>query len=346
MCAFLGAFAVAGLWITTPRDLDPVEGEAIARYRHVQNLLLAERSHRVDEATLQELTATDIEETGLVGIAWSPTTTTPGELAAKQLAARAGWVAVFRGWYRDAGLRPGDAVAINTSGSFPGLFLAARIAAESMHLRARAVASLTSSNYGANVPGFDLMTMDDVMTHGAGLAPIVVGVTPGGDGDAARGMEDADREALRARLRVLAAGSAKVGALWPATLDESASFRRRLLLDADPPPRLFVSIGGHVTALGVGDSALILPPGMIRPGDVAASRAGGLAREALDRGVPVVKVLGLRELDAALGVAQHAEGVAQPAAPWRRVVAMLVVVALSVLVWSNRRIILIGETAA
>lgn len=340
LVAALAAMAWAASWAALPRGVDPADRVAIERVRELQRLLAAERDRVVDAGTRAELALNDAEASGLVGVEWSPVTTTPGSLAAKRLAARPEWVRVFRAWYREAGLGAGDVVAINSSASFPGLLLAARVAAQSMDIEARVVASLTSSNYGANVPAFDLAAMDRVLVERGDLPPAIVGITAGGDGDTARDLEDAVRVVLRSRIDKLGRQSQAIATAWPASVEESIAFRRRLLLDAEPEPQLLVSIGGHIAALGVGDSALVLPPGLIRPDDEVAPRAGGLAREALDRGIPVVKVLGLRELDASLPLI---EGTAQRAPAWMRVASALVGLILLAWVGSTRRAFNIAE---
>jgi poly-gamma-glutamate system protein len=129
-------------------------------FTRAQRTLWSARDRLVDEATRAELAGTDPLRTGLVGVEWSALTTTPGALAAKRTTAHPLWVAVFRSWFRQAQVERGEVVAIGASGSFPGMLVAARVAAESLQLRTGVVGSLTSSNYGANLPEMDLAEMD------------------------------------------------------------------------------------------------------------------------------------------------------------------------------------------
>jgi poly-gamma-glutamate system protein len=288
------------------------DGETVAAmevFVRAQRVLWAARDARVDEATRTELAITDPLRTGLVGVEWSPLTTTPGSLAAKRTTAHPLWVALFRGWFSEQRAAGVDTVAIGASGSFPGIFIAARIAAESLQLRTVVVGSLTSSNYGANLPEMDLAEMDHVVRAAGLLAEAPAGFSPGGDDDAARDLDDADRRALYERL-------AELGPLGhdPGDLATSLAWRDEVLLGRHEArrgtgaSRVFVNIGGHAANYGVGVAPLALPAGVIPAGGerhAAGLRSGpgdSIALRAIRRGYAVINVLNIRGLAAAHGI--------------------------------------------
>lgn len=293
---------------------------AMELFVRAQKVLWDARDQAVDEETNSELAVTDPLRTGLVGVEWSAITTTPGALGAKRTTAHPLWVPVFRSWFDNAGLKQGDTVGIGASGSFPGMVLAARIAAESMHLETVMIGSLTASNYGANVPAMDLAEMD-ARLRGAGLLrQRPAAFTPGGDEDGALDLAPGDRVSVVDRI--LSLGS--LGHL-PANLADSISWRERKLLGtapvgAGPTTGLFVNIGGHAANYGVGAAPLALPPGLILeagrrglPMPEPGERGDSVIFRALRRGLPVVHVLNIRGLAAANGIPYDPTRIPAPA---------------------------------
>jgi poly-gamma-glutamate system protein len=287
------------------------DGETVAAmelFLRSQHVLWTARDNTVDEKTKAELATTDPLRTGLVGVEWSPLTTTPGALAAKRTTAHPLWVAVFRNWFIQSDLNRNDVVAIGASGSFPGMVFAARIAAESLQLRTVMIGSLTSSNYGANLPEMDLAEMDRLLRAAGLLSDPPLAFSPGGQNDAAEDLEPADRQALLDRM-------AKLGSLahFPANLETSLAWRDEIMLGSgttDPhPPKLFVNIGGHSANYGVGAAPLALPAGLITGeegqrmfGSEQHAAGDGIALRAARRGMPLINVLNIRALAARHGI--------------------------------------------
>jgi hypothetical protein len=298
LAALFGAavLAGAGFHLAGTRGAWP-DGETVAAmevFVRAQRTLWAARDGLVDEATRTELAGTDPLRTGLVGVEWSSLTTTPGSLAAKRTTAHPMWVAVFRDWFRQTEVERGDVVAIGASGSFPGMLLAARIAAESQQLRTVVIGSLTSSNYGANLPEMDLAEMDRVVRAAGLLRDPPVAFSP----------------ALYARL-------VELGPLarLPKSLAASIAWREEVLLGSGAgdvvsrEPKVFINIGGHAANYGVGAAPLALPSGLITRADghrvfVSEHEADGdsVALRAVRRGLPVINVLNIRALAARAGI--------------------------------------------
>jgi poly-gamma-glutamate system protein len=250
--------------------------EAMRRIVEAQKVLATERRGlNLPADLLQELAENDPADTGLIGLENSPLTTTPGFIDAKRLSTDPRWGAAFVGWYAAAGLKPGDQVAIASSGSFPAVAVAARIAAEVAGLKPLVVQSLTASNYGANIPGFDSHHMEQILI-GAGLLkyPAVL-ITPGGDRDVGSQLDASNVEALRWRLnRIAVEGRPGVRVVWPESENEALTQRMNVLgLNRNPKESsiaegtsqsrfLLVNIGGSSINVGTGESMLALRPGL------------------------------------------------------------------------------------
>jgi len=291
------AWAMVSIGAGTGESLAPADRVAVDRFLAARATLHRARDARIGDETRRELAMVDPLNTGIVGIEWSPLVSTQGILDAKQLSAHPVWVVQFRRWFAEVGLKPGDIVGIGSSGSFPGLLLAARVAAESMGLRVRAVGSLAASNHGATIPEFDLWEMEKVLVREANFSPAMVAITPGGDDDRALGFEGADRALLMARLDAISKETGAPRVALPESRAESLRLREELLLDGGEPVALYINIGGHVTNFGTGREALATPRGLILPGDIAApEKPASLVAASLARDVPVLNVLDLRGL--------------------------------------------------
>lgn len=321
-------------------ELSVAEVLAMREVRAAHRVLFAARAERIDNETATELARVDPAETGVIGVEWSPLVTTQGNYEAKALSADPLWAALFLRWFERAEMEPGDRVAIGASGSFPGMLLSARIAAETAGFEPVIVGSLGASNFGATVPVFDLWHMEETLLDTGMIRHGMKLLTPGGDGDALQWIEDEDREKVLNRLEEIAASNAEIEVYQPAHLSEAIGRREEILfgiggVGSDARVKLFVNIGGHAANYGTGATALRLPSGFVEaaraeeiyPND--GSRIGdSVATRALRGGLPIVNVIDLKGILAteavAMGDARGLEmrsGSVPP--PWRGAAALL-----------------------
>jgi len=243
----------------------------------------------------------DPNGTGIVGEEFTPLTTSLGEVEAKRTAANPAFAAVVAKYFQQAGLAPGDVVAIGGSGSFPAFVLASLCAARAMDLRPVLIYSVGSSMYGANLPGFTFIDMltrlraDGVLPYG------IAAVAPGGERDSGRGVLF-DEEGATLVDEARRSGLPMVEG---ATLAER--IRRRLqIYDAAAgarPIRCFVNVGGASANFGVTPASLELRNGLLaNVAAVPGSPSRGLVFEFAARGVPVVHLLHVKGLARANGL--------------------------------------------
>lgn len=337
MLSLAALVAVALVRAGTESETDPVARLAVERYEKIQETLWSAANERASEEVRRELARNDPARTGLIGPEWSDLVTTSGSLEAKQASASPGWVLVYRRWFQELNLRPGDRVAISSSASFPALFLASMVAAESLGLECDAVISLTASNHGATIEAFDFFAMYRTLVERELLVPCVRGVTPGGAGDAARDLEPDARARLLARLDAIASERPGTETVVPGTLEESLAFRSRLLLDTDRPAA-YINIGGHATGYGTGARVLAMPNGLIRPGALrTASLPDSVLGEALARDIPAINAIDIMGLAASEGFSPGDGVLLAPLSPVLRGVAAIAVAALLSLLWTLGR---------
>ena len=239
--------------------------------------------------------ALDPNETGIIGDEFTPLTTSLGDAAGKRTAANPAFAGVVAGYFERAGLKPGDALAIGGSGSFPAFVLASLCAARALDLRPVLIYSVGSSMYGANIPGFTFIDMLARLRADRLLPYTIAAVAPGGERDAGRGvLFDEEGTTLLDEAR-----RSGLPLIEGATLGDR--IRRRLqVFDAaagGKPIRCFVNVGGATANYGDTEASLEVPNGLVlRVPSLPASRSRGLIFEFAARGVPVVHLLYVKGL--------------------------------------------------
>ncbi len=255
--------------------------------RLLNRVVAAQRALHQERESLGYASPTSLDpyRSGLIGVEWSPTTTTAGDLESKLMSVRPGWAVVFRRFLEEGGLSRGDRITILSSGSFPGLALSAIAAAESLGLDVNLLVSLGSSTWGANIPGMPLADILAFFRKGGFIRTRTSAGTLGGGGETGRGMPPEGVSALRASalndgIQLIEAG----------TLEEMIRLKSEAALL--PGTRFLVQIGGGQADLGTDPSVLDIPPGVIKPSTIEKTGNGILA-EALKEGIPVLHVLNI-----------------------------------------------------
>lgn len=282
------ALGVAGAWAFRTTVPDP-DREAM--------LLSARRMEEAEDAVRSEarrraipLEPEDTGETWLLGPDLSPLVSTMGYPAVKRTTVQPDCAAMLYRLYREAGLRKGDVVGIGTSGSFPGLLVAALCAAKTYGLEVRVIASLGSSMYGATRPELNVLDILRILGDSGLVDFTLAAVSPGCEGDRGVGAFDdlVFAHTRETNLALLAASGAPV--IDEGDMEKNLAMRRK----AYGPIDLFVNIGGAQANI-----AGTLPPGLVshtvRDGD-------GLAFRYLAEGVSVVNLLDVRRLCTAYGI--------------------------------------------
>lgn len=282
----------------------PLEpGPASALMRRCEALLCAEKERLgLFDPVL------DPGRSGLIGVEFSPLTTSVGELADKQAAARPEMADAVAEYLRRAGVTSGDWAAVNASASFPGFFLAVFCAAETMGVHVQAVFSYGSSMYGGTQPEFTFPMMLDLLNAAGLLHARLRAVAPGGAQDRmAQPLLDDPQPTLRTLMD--SRTEEKIEAK-----NRSEAIRRRLEVFGQTPwpVRCFVSCGGPGTSLGTSERVLELGFGLLgRPASLPQGDERGLIFEYLDRGIPVIHLLYARGICGEFGIpygAAHCEG--------------------------------------
>lgn len=240
----------------------------------------------------------DPNRTGLVGLSWTGLTTTLGSLPAKRTGAQPDAAALLARLLLEAGVGPGDRVAVDSSGSFPGFAVAALVAVRSLGAVPVAVVSVGSSTWGANRPEFALPDMLAALESRGILPRGAAAVSAGGGDDSGGGM---DAEALGGVLdRSRGRGAALIA---EPSLAQDVAARLRVF-EAEGPIVALVSIGGNYSQAGA-EEALAGRSGLLRSGDFppGGPKGEGLIQACLRAGLPVIRILDVKDLSARTGLA-------------------------------------------
>ncbi len=247
------AFAMAGLWyLAAPAVLGAEEDLLWERVRAAQ-IHLSQWRQLNGTATAAE---NDPWNCGLIGLEWSGITTTLGELASKRTACNPAWAVQFSRWFGELDLKPGDRIAIYSSGSFPGLLLNAMAAAEAMQLEPLLIVSLGASTWGANHPELPWPVLAAELRSKGFIRKRADYYTLGGGAELGHGLAPEGEALLRT-----AAKDAGVELLTAANLEEMIMRKAELLEGFQA--KVLINIGGSQANLGDAEEVLRLQPGLV-----------------------------------------------------------------------------------
>jgi poly-gamma-glutamate system protein len=242
----------------------------------------------------------DPNQTALIGDEFTELTTTTGQLDAKRTATNPDFAALMVKYFQEAGLGPGDYVAVGASGSFPSLLLATLCAARVLDLEPIIIYSVGASMYGANIPGFTFIDMLERL-RAEGLLPYeIAAVSMGGIQDRARGLFQDNTELM---LAIMEASGADI--IIEDSLAESIGRRKEIYREKSGAQGIscFVNVGGASANFGNTEYSLHLPAGLITEFPYAIDHPErGLLFEYGEAGLPVIHLLNVRSLAALNGM--------------------------------------------
>ena len=246
----------------------------------------------------------DLNKMLLIGPEFTELTSTPGAEDAKRTSLNPNFAAAMVRYYNDAGLKKGDVVAIGTSGSFPGLAIASIVAASQMGLKTKVIASLGASMHGATRVEYNIFDIILDLRE-VGFADFdLVAVSRGSANDQGGGVLEGMFYEGSAELsrQICADVASRTGAEFIQIDNISDNIRRRLELFGNDVS-LFVNVGGAAVNEGTSSISLTLPAGLAMTfQNIPKGSDRGLVFEYLERGIPIVNLLNVKQLAADNGI--------------------------------------------
>ncbi|MDZ7332452.1 MAG: poly-gamma-glutamate system protein [candidate division KSB1 bacterium] len=237
--------------------------------------------------------ANDPNRTGIIGSEISPIATTLGNLEAKRTSTNPAFARVIVHLLQQAGVNPGDSIAIGCSASFPALMIATLAAAKALSVYPITILSLGSSSYGATNPDFNLLHIFQVL-YQKKIFPIAPrAISLGGDRDVGDDFDPAIRSNLIEQIE-----QSGIELLYEPNLEKNVARRMNIYLGPGGSHRIaaFVNIGGNYANIGTSELVLQLKPGLNRPKVLPAKEERGVLFEMASKGIPIIHLLHIKGL--------------------------------------------------
>ncbi|MCK8061074.1 MULTISPECIES: poly-gamma-glutamate system protein [unclassified Fusibacter] len=223
----------------------------------------------------------------LIGKDYSGITTTLGSIKSKKTSINPNFSAVIMDMLLACGLKRGDEVAINLSGSFPALNFAAIVAVEELGCIPVIISSIGSSTYGANDPKQTYQDMEH-QVYEAGLISVrSILVSPGGDGDIGLNMDPEILLNIEERL-------ARYGYTIYNEPNINTNLDKRMNLMKDA--KVLINVGGNLVSQFHSDIGYTWDYGLILPTQKLNYREDGLIGRFLGLDKPVIQMLNVVDI--------------------------------------------------
>lgn len=274
---------------------DPLYETKMKAYEYMDECMAAVCSFKKELDI--SMTKEDIHKTGMIGQAYSPITTSLGSIEAKRTSANPDMAALMVELLNKAGVREGDIIGANFSGSFPSLNLAVLSACKAMDVKCVYISSVGSSNYGANDPELTFPDMALKLAAKGLIDSPGAAFSIGGSGDTGKEMEQEVISRIAGRIE-----SQGLPQITARGYQNNLMIRRKLL-ERSGKLSCFVNVGGNVTSLGKGENSIYFGQGLIVDKIIPVTEDSGLIEIYRNQGVPVIHLLNLRKLTVDYGIA-------------------------------------------
>ena len=262
----------------------------------------SENSREKTAAVEKTLQAQAVVGTRLLGPEYTFITTTLAPQAAKKLSRHPDFSAVVVQWLIEAGVGPGNRVAVNFSASFPALNMAVLAAIQAVGGEPVIVSSVGSSTWGATNPEYTWLDMEQDLQQAGMWKWRSTAASLGGVWDRGGGLTPEGKELATAAIM-----RSKAPFLTSASLTEAIERRLEIYRGADGRlPEVLVNVGGNHVIFGEAGHRSPLPQGLNSGYHPLLSRHDGLAAAFLQSNRPVIHVVNIAQIAAKYGIESDA----------------------------------------
>lgn len=269
-----------------------IKNEMVKASRIMEKALMVIRECQIEKDVSIDR-ETDFNQTGLIGLKYSPITTSLGRLGAKRTALNPNFAALIVYLLYRAGVERGDTVAAGASSSFPSLIVAALSASKAMGLKLLMISSLGASQWGANIPQFHWLEIQSCLREAGVFNTQPIAISLGGEKDTGMDMSPEGRALLLHE-------AAEWGGLFLEEPELSRNVQKRMNLyeeyAEEKEIKAFINIGGSWCNMGTDSEVLKLKPGLVRIKNVPPAERRGVMHEMVLRGIPIIHLLYVKGL--------------------------------------------------
>lgn len=247
------------------------------------------------QAVAKAKAAQEVVGSRLLGEEYTTITTTLGAHDAKNLSTNPAFAAVITDMLIEAGVHKGDVVAVNMSGSFPALNIAAIAAVDSMEATPVIISSVGSSTWGANRPGYTWLDMEQTLIAKGIWQWRSSAVSIGGGGDRGRGLSEEGLKKIEEAIK-----RAGTPLLESQSLSEAINKRIELYRKTNKGilPSVLINVGGSHVIFGEHGHEAALHQGLTRSYRPDLARNNGLAAAFINSNRSVIHLINVHRLAA------------------------------------------------
>lgn len=242
-----------------------------------------------------EIPAEDTFQTGLIGEKHNYTTTTDGDLTAKRTTCNPNMAAMILFMLEECGVKAGDKVGCNFSGSFPALNIATLCAIETLGAEPVYICSCGASTWGANNQEYTFPEMALTLCEKGLIRKAPSLFTPGGSADSMHSTDEEEWNAIWNRV-------SNLGIPTMVEEDYAKNLAAREAVFDEEGISCFVAVGGNLLSLGKGDVIYLLGQGIVREEIDSLNEKSGLIEYYLNGGTPSIFLLNIKKLVADYGI--------------------------------------------
>jgi len=275
------------------READKAKGEMIRASEIMAEAMDVIRECRGEKGLILDKKV-DLNQTGLIGLGFSPITTSIGSLEAKRTTTNPNFAAaLIVSLLEEAKIESGDTIAVGASSSFPSLIVAVLSAAKAMHLKPIVINSLGASQWGANNPDFHWLDMQNCLLNEGIFDAKPIGLSLGGARDEGSDMSPEGRSLLINEIK-----ESGIFFLHEPDLTRNVEARMRLYEEkaGENKIKAFINIGGSWPNMGEDPEILKLRPGLVKIKQFPPAEKRGVLFEMAALNVPVIHLLYIKGL--------------------------------------------------
>lgn len=235
----------------------------------------------------------DPMKSGIVGVLSTPITSTTVDIDAKLTTINPNWAAVIVAMLKEAKVKNGSTVAVSFTGSFPAMNLAVLSAAKAIDLRLIVITSVSSSTWGANIPGFTWLDMEHQLVEKGFSIHATTAASFGGVRDNALGMSDEGKEILRSTIMKY-----NIRLLDYDDIKKNIAARMDIYSDQarDTQIAAYINVGGGTVAVGSFIGKQRFKPGLNLKAPRYSTKIDSVMNRFATQGVPVLNINYLKSL--------------------------------------------------
>ncbi|TGK25166.1 poly-gamma-glutamate system protein [Leptospira stimsonii] len=242
---------------------------------------------------------------GLIGVELSSVTSSSGKLTSKQASVHPDFAIWFVDQFLRAGLKKDDEISAGISGSFPALNIAFYSAADAMGLRVNVIGSVSSSQYGANLPEFLWPEWENFLFQEGLIFQRAQAYSTGGIDDQGIGIDTFGVKQIRDSIK-------KNGYRYLSVSSFEDSLIQRIHIYEKSNVRLYVNVGGGTISTGTSLGKKKIPRGLVWEMEESSDLPDSILKFYLEKKIPILHVIGIETISEESGMVYKKDQIAKP----------------------------------